>query len=167
MIINKRNLTNYVKRIKSKKFNNSMGGYPEEYFGYCILHFIMKNKRIPPSLASMSDYFSGDAFRKQHNNIKELIMSLRKEYPEIIKKYYDITLFDEEDYFNMVGNTKNSNRYVITTASLGKPVMKPFLNALKKYCAKNDAELLILLAASGVSTVGGWSNTSLDKCLLE
>ncbi len=89
-----------------------------------------------------------------YGSLSELEKQARLKFPNV---FSDVNVEDIltpkklKDLRSVIGNQQ---RFIITTAVVGCSVDENFYNALKNYCKRQNAELLILLASDPASSAG-------------
>jgi hypothetical protein len=76
--------------------------------------------------------------------------------PEAFNKIIDDSFFTKKNLKTLQSNIKKFKRFVITTAVVGSPVHREFLDSIKTYCKHQNAMLLVLPAADPASA-GNWN----------
>ncbi len=87
-----------------------------------------------------------DTIRHHWGTVGAVELMARQIYPEL---FGDVALENATKDSSSLGGHRR--RYVVTTAVVGCSVYKPFLDTLRAYCRRNDAELLILVSADPAS----------------
>ncbi len=102
--------------------------------------------------------------REKFPNLNNLHAEVRKEFPE---EFIDISIEEalrETSTKQINAELKKYKRYVITTAVMGCRVHEGFLEAIKYYCAINDARLIVLTCADPAKRNSDWSSLGhIDK----
>jgi len=107
--------------------------------------------------------YTKDKIRHHFHSLTGLDKVARETCPD---KFYDIALENistPKRLQELRLISKNCKRFVITTAVVGCSIDNNFYDNIKYYCKKNNAELLVLLAADPAS-VAGWT---VDKKLVD
>ena len=112
-----------------------------------------------PELAAKG--LSDDKVRHRFGSFKNLRKMARELHPATFEDILDDSVFNEQQFQTLKAETAKYSRFVITTAITGCPVDKNFLAALKNYCKRNDALLLIMHCTDPAARVA-WS---LDSAL--
>jgi len=91
--------------------------------------------------------YTKDTITYYFRNLQRLNLEARSKYPE---HFFDISL-DEirtpKRIKSLKAAIKKHKRFIITTAVTGCQVNPDFLNAMKSYCQKMDAHILVLVAS--------------------
>lgn len=108
------------------------------------LEFIENNKFVPTQSDLAELGFSMTTIRNYFGSYDALEEKARELHPRVFRSVIDEYSFTDEEFNKLKDNIKNFNRFVITTAVTGCEVHEAGLNALKNYCKKNKAMLLVL-----------------------
>ena len=114
-------------------------------------------------LQNFDQSLTRDKIRHHFGSITNLENIAREKFPKRFHDIYVDSLLSNEKIEEFNDNVLNKKRFIITTAGVGCKVDKNFLKSIDFYCKKNDAQLLILLAADPAS-VGDWT---VDKALAD
>lgn len=129
------------------------------------LRFAKTNGRVPnlPELAKTG--VTREVIRHSFQSITDLHTFVRENHLAELSEYiFDETLFTEDRFSDLVKKTKKHKKFIVTTAVVEKEVHQGFLGALKNYCKRNNAMLLILPCADVASRNKG-SEWALDPIL--
>ncbi len=122
-------------RVRKEKMDEIMDNY---------LEFVRINK-YAPTQNDLSDLgFAISTIRNYFGSADILEEKAREEYPSVFRKVIDEYSFTDEEYNKLKDSIKNYKRFVITTAITGCEVHQPSLDALKNYCKRKKAMLLVL-----------------------
>lgn len=106
---------------------------------------VKKVRKFPTRVDMLDEGITRDTVRHHFGNMLKLRETAKLLFPEAFKGVVEI-----EDYVStealkeLKSKIKKNNRFVITTAVNGQFAHTGFLKALKNYCKKNNAQLLIL-----------------------
>jgi len=109
---------------------------------------------------------SESLFKNRFQSIKNIDKIAREKYPQDFDDILVETLLDTKSKKNLQSVIKKSKRFVITTAVTGCEVQEGALASIKRYCALNKAQLLVLLCsdpAHATAQKGGYG--TIDKAL--
>jgi len=120
------------------------------------LAFLEKHGTTPTRADLAELGASRDGVRGHFGSMLGLKKAARKARPKSFEHLIDDSIFSRAAIKHQKEVTKQCGRFVITTAVVGCRAFKPFLDSIKNYCKKNDAQLLILSAADPMS-VNGWT----------
>lgn len=115
------------------------------------------NKVTYKDLAKVDPKITKSAIKHHCFSITHLDKMARELYPH---KFYDISIksvLTPQKIQDFNTNISKKNKFIITTAAVGCKVDVKFLASIETYCKKNNAELLILLAADPASIDGDWT----------
>ena len=108
------------------------------------LSYVEKKKRIP-SLSELNTIGITRNAIRHHFGSNTLIYEYMKEnHKKEMSSVVDETLFTPKRFSEMKKDSERFDRFVITTAVVEKEVHHGFYQALKNYCKRNKAKLLIL-----------------------
>jgi hypothetical protein len=108
------------------------------------LEFVDKNKYLP-TFSDLNDQGLPERTIRDHfKNIDGLDTAAREASPSVFKQIVDEYSFTEEQFEKLKKDIKKHKRFVITTAVTGCDIHQPSLQAIKNYCKRNKAKLLIL-----------------------
>lgn len=130
---------------------------------YAKLH---KRLGRAPTATELTDVgITRDACKHHFGGLARLAAAARVEYPQ---HFHDVELTHdaiEAKQTELEACIASYSRFVITTAVVGCQVDAKFLASIRNYCAKNDACLLVLVAAdpAKAATPGGYG--MIDKRL--
>ena len=103
----------------------------------------VKEKHTVPTLKDFKKYCTAPV-GEYYKDITTLYEEAKEKFPEIEQETLNETVFTPE-YSQLVDEVlEEHDKFVITTAVVGKPVDIDFYNALKNYADKNKAAVLIL-----------------------
>lgn len=122
-------------KVKKEKMDEIMDNY---------LEFVRNNKYVPTMNDMVSMGFSSYTINNYFGNIDGLEDEARDSYPTAFNKVIDEYSFTDEEFNKLNDEIKKYDRFVITSAVTGCNVHQPALDALKNYCKKNKAKLLVL-----------------------
>jgi len=127
------------------------------------LKFVKKNGRHPSTSEMLKMGVSRDKIRHHYGSISELKEQARNNYPKIFNKIIDETLFEPQKFTKIEKDIDNYDRFVITTAVTGCELHENFYKALKNYCKRNKALLLILPCSDPAANVSWNFDTRLSN----
>lgn len=116
--------------------------------------FVRKHKRPPTHAEFDKTGVSRNAVRHNFGTPRELKEAARLAYPKVFENIVDEMLFTPENFARLEGEVEKYKTFVVTTAVTGCKVHKGFYRALKSYCEKNEALLLIIPITDPASTAG-------------
>lgn len=119
-----------------------------------VFNYIVENRRIPSRKALASIGINKDQYRRQFTTIANMIEQVVDKYPEVLD--YILTgeqIFTQEMVDRVLNLVKTKTRFVVTTAVTGMPVDEALFSAIKAYCNKWDAGLLILPTTDPAASV--------------
>jgi len=108
------------------------------------LKFIKKENRIPSFSDLNSIEITRASVRHHFGDSTTLHKYMRDAHPEDLSSVLDENSFTTERFKEIKKEAKNYDKFVITTAVCERAVDVKFLEALKSYCKKNKAMLMIL-----------------------
>jgi hypothetical protein len=110
-----------------------------------LASFVQEHKRTPIMDEVVNE---GIATRKKietyFRRLQGFFDSGKEAYPSIFAEIFCSDDFTEEKFLELKRDVKRYKRFVITTAVVGAKVNRPFLKALKTYCEKRKAKLLVI-----------------------
>lgn len=124
--------------------------------------FVKKNLRTPSRTEMFNLGITNDAVRRHYTSLTNLKNFVREQYPDVFSKVVDETLFTQKNFDKLKDDVAKFKRFVVTTAVTGCNVHKKFFKAIKSYCEKNDA-LLLVLPCTDPAAKAGWN---LDPILI-
>jgi len=104
--------------------------------------------------------------RNHFGGLDELDVAAREASPKTFKKVIDEYSFNDEQFNQLRDDVGKYDRFVITSAITGCSVHLQALDALKNYCKRNKAKLLVLPCSDPASNKGRnkWQlDSRLDK----
>ena len=127
---------------------------------------IVKTTGMYPSRALLDKAgYNRDKLRHYFTNLDQLKNTAqewaKENDPSAFKSVIDESIFTPKRLKELEGNVKKYKRFVITTAVVGCPVHKGFLESIRTYCTHKDAMLLVLPAEDPASG----KNWNLDPTL--
>lgn len=105
----------------------------------CTYEYIKTNNRVP----ELRELNTGYNIKKYYTSEKELFDAVKEIY-DVSEYVLNESIFTSEYHDELVKEVKKYNRFVITSAVVGKQVNKQFLGAIKNYCERNKALCLVL-----------------------
>jgi hypothetical protein len=131
-----------------------------------FLEIVRKRKHTPSSIEYHKvATHNRDAVSRQFGAFDGLVDHARENYPEAFEGIIDESAFTPENYSALKKLVAAHSRFVITTAVTGCEPHEGALAALKVFCKKNDAALLILPCSDPASTKEADSNWTLSHKL--
>lgn len=118
------------------------------------VYFVDENKYLP-TFDDLKDL--GLAQRTIHThfgNLDGLDAAARKSAPKVFKKVIDEYSFTDEQFNQLKDEVNTYKRFVVTTAVTGCDIHKPALEAVKNYCKRKNAKLLVLPCSDPASRRG-------------
>lgn len=130
------------------------------YMGYYTKH------RKVPTLSQLKALgVTREMLRQSFDSLTELNTTARELYPN---KFYDeqvTNIVNKKEHVSKINDwIKGYDRFIITTAVMGCTVNTKFLKAIKTYCNKNKAKLLILTCSDPAKRT---HDDTIDKSLSE
>ena len=125
------------------------------------LKFVELYKKIPNSTDLKNLGLSKDKIKYHMGNMNNLHVYMNENYKNDINNHIvtEDFIFNKEHRKNTLKHISSYNRFFITTYVNEKKVNVNFYNAIKNYCEKNNAKLLIIPCADVASTrvVNEWN----------
>ena len=113
---------------------------------------LVKKNGITPTVADLkAEGISRDIFRRDFNSFTELQETIREENPKAFENIVDETIFTHENFLKLEAEKAKFKKFVVTTAVSGCKVNVKFFKALKTYCKKNSALLVVQVVRDTVS----------------
>ncbi len=109
-----------------------------------FLGFIRDNKYAPTESDMVDLGVPANTIRYHFGGLDELEMKARETYPQAFSKVIDEHSFTDEEFRNLKEDISKYKKFVVTTAVTGCEVHQPALDAIKNYCKRNKAKLLVL-----------------------
>lgn len=108
------------------------------------LKYVEKFKRVP-SLSQLNEIgITRNAIRHHFGSNTQLYRFMKKNHADSMNFIVDESLFTRKQFSEIKKEANNYSRFVVTTAVVEKPLHLEFYQALKNYCQRNNALLLIL-----------------------
>lgn len=146
------------KRTKKSNISTAKKAVIDAY-----LKFVKTNKRHPSTSEMKSMDISRDMIKHHYGSLSKLKNFARESHPNIFKDIIDETLFEPQKFKKIQEVVGNYKRFVITTAITGCNIHDGFYKALKTYCRKNKALLLVLPCSDPAAKVGWSFDSKLSK----
>lgn len=125
--------------------------------------FMKDRKRVPTEAELQKLGVSRNAVRWHFDSPKDLKVKVREKHPDLFKHIIDESVFTKANFKKLEEAVGKYERFVLTTAVAGGKVHKKGYEALKAYCKKNKALLLVLPVkdpasnfSSGNSSISSW-----------
>lgn len=119
-----------------------------------------------PTEAECSDYdLTRHMVRYRWKNPTTLDAYARKKFPEAYDDVPIENLFTKKRRTALSKDLRKYNRFLVTTAVAGCEIDDLFLSAMETYCEKNDAAILVLIAADPAAAVSPKGLGYIDKRL--
>lgn len=113
-----------------------------------IYRKLMRTFRRFPTFNELSRYnITKNSIIRHFGSIQQLQHLISKHFPSSFQDTLDY-LYSPQKQQQVSQLIKKYKRFVVTTAVLGAKVHRQFYASIKKYCRKNNALLLVLLASS-------------------
>lgn len=132
-----------------------------------FVSFVKKNGRNPTEAELQKLGISRNAIRWHFDTVKDLKSEARKKNPDVFKHIIDESSFTKKNFAKLSKLTSKHERFVVTTAVAGCRVNMKFYKALKSYCKKNDALLLIIPVKDPAASVSSSNSWELDPIFAE
>lgn len=123
------------------------------------LKYVDKNKHVP-SLSQLNAIgITRNAIRHHFGSNTQLYDYMKKNHASSMNFIVDESLFTRKQFAEIRKEASKYSRFVITTAVVEKPLHVGFYQAIKNYCQKNNALLLILPCqdVANRSTLNDWT----------
>ena len=131
-----------------------------------FLALVQERKYVPIQQEFInSSEFSGEQIRRYYGSFEELETIAREEDPKVFRNIIDASAFSDKEFKRLRQEVSNYKRFVVTTAVTGCAPHMDGLDALKSYCKKNKAKLLILPCSDPAHTRQHKYDFSLDHQL--
>lgn len=131
-----------------------------------FVKFMTQRKRVPTEAELQKLGVSRNAVRWHFDSPKDLKIKVREKHPELFKHIIDESVFTKANFKKVEEVVGKHGRFVITTAVAGGKVHKKGYEALKSYCKKNNALLLVLPVKDPASNFSS-SNASISSWELD
>ena len=125
----------------------------------------LKLGRKPSMEDLVNNGFTKDSIKHHFSSLSNLDEVARLMHPE---NFFDVNIEDvltKQALRQLRSEIKKHKRFVVTTAVTGCAVNDDFYASIKKYCAKNKALLLVLVASDPANSSGSISYGSIDQKL--
>lgn len=137
--------------------------YSKEKIIEIYKNILLKTNKRPTRASIIEAGVTRDAFRSYFGNMIKLHEYVNKNHANIFENLLDESHFTPQNFKKVVKNVQKKKRFFVTTAVTGHSVNQKFLNVIKNYCQKMNAELLIIPIEDPASK--GPFSYSLDPCL--
>lgn len=118
------------------------------------IEFVSYNQYLP-TFRDLQEMGCPDRTVRNHfGTLEELDEAAREKSPSCFKKVIDEYSFTEREFNELKQDVKKYKRFVITTAVTGCNVHQASLDAVKNFCKRNKAKLLILPCSDPASRRG-------------
>lgn len=125
--------------MSSKKVSMSKEVLLKKYLGY-----VEKKNRIP-SLSELSAIgITRNAIRHHFGSNTQLYQYVKKNHADSLTQVVDESHFTARRFAEIKKEASQYDRFVVTTAVVEKGIHKGFYDAVKNYCKRNNALLLVL-----------------------
>lgn len=155
------------KKVTSKKTLLAMKQQITAQFIFdTFVKFLKDRKRNPTEAELQKLGVSRNAIRWHFDSVKDLKIKVREKHPELYKHIIDESVFTKDNFRKLEDAVGKYDRFVLTTAVAGGKVHKKGYQALKEYCKKNKALLLVLPVKDPASNFSS-SNSSVSSWELD
>jgi hypothetical protein len=109
--------------------------------------------------------FTRNMVKHYYHSMRMVKEEARRQFSEYYKNILDDSIFNEKATKQLKSIVLANQRFVVTTAVVGCKVAMPFLKSIQHYCEKNDAQLLVLIAADPAAntTKYGFVDSAIPK----
>lgn len=156
-----------MKKLKDKKLQNMKDKATKKFILETFIDFAKENNRYPSEAELQKLGVTRNATRWHFDTVKSLKLESRKLNPEAFKNIIDETSFTKKNFDRLTKLTAQNKRFVITTAVAGCQVHAKFYKALKAYCKKNDALMLIIPVKDPAANVSSPNSWNIDPMLAD
>ena len=127
------------------------------------VNFIEENGHRPSTAQLVACGITRNMVRSAFGNPEGLHEAAQEWKSEAFNNTLDESIFTEERFLQLQSEVRKYKNFVVTTAVTGCKVEEKFYSALKHYCAKHNAMLLVLLASDPAAV--NFHGTYLDPTL--
>ena len=132
----------HPEKVKKEKMDDIIQGFAK---------FVQKNKYVP----TMSDIaelgYSHSTINRYFGSFNELELLIREKFPQTFNKVIDEHSFTDEEFAKLQKQVKKHKTFIITSAVTGCDVHQDGIDAIKNFCKRNDAMMLVLPSSDPAS----------------
>lgn len=154
------------KQVSKKKLMDMKNEQTAQSIFDIYVKFLKEKKRNPTEAELQKLGVSRNAVRWHFDSPKDLKIKVREKHPDLFKHIIDDSVFTKDNLKKIQDTVGKYERFVITTAVAGGKVHKKGYQALKHYCKKNKALLLVLPIKDPASNFSS-SNASVNSWELD